>query len=163
MVIDPVKITVKVPEKDIPYVSKGETALVSFGLLGEKSYEGTVSYISVVGDQSTRTYDVEITVGNRDREILPSMIGTVKMLRREIPDSITVPLFSVIPHGDFKVVYVEKDGKAEERQVELGILDGSRIQIVSGIKPDERLIVEGHRELADGESVEVRGSIEASP
>lgn len=159
VVIDPVKVVVKVPEKDIPYIRKGGRILVSLEFLGGKNYEGTVSYISVVGDKATRTYEVEITVPNPRRQILPSMIATVKTLQAEIPDAITVPLFAVIPRGDFSVVFVEEDGKARERLVEFGVLDGSRVQIVKGIEPNERLIVEGQRELADGEAVRVRRSI----
>jgi Fe2+ transport system protein FeoA len=88
------------------------------------------------------------------------MIATVKTLQAEIPDAITVPLFAVIPRGDFSVVFVEEDGKARERLVEFGVLDGNRVQIVKGIEANERLIVEGQRELADGEAVNVRRSIE---
>ncbi|MBI4832185.1 MAG: efflux RND transporter periplasmic adaptor subunit [Candidatus Lindowbacteria bacterium] len=160
VVIDPVKILVKAPEKDAPYVHKGETVQISFDFI-DKRFEGSVTYISVVGDPETRTYDVEITVPNPKREILPSMIATASMLRREIPNAITVPLFAVIPRGDIKVVFVEKDGKAEERVVELGILEGDRVQIVSGIEPNDRLIVEGHRELEDGAPVRVQGMVEA--
>ncbi len=162
VVINPAKIVIRVPEKDIPYVRRGEKVQVSFEFLQGKSYAGNVTYASVVGDQATRTYRVEITVPNPELEILPSMIATVKVLKTEIPDAITVPLFSVIPRGDYAVVFVEKEGKAEERQVELGILDGDRVQIVKGVNPTEHIIVDGHRELADGESVKVRGSIEAS-
>ena len=160
VVIDPVKILVKIPEKDISYVRLGEKAHVAFGFLGQRSFEGTISYISVVGDPATRTYEVEITVANPKREILPSMIAEVKILKREIPDAITVPLISVIPRGDFAVVFVEEKGRARERPVELGILDGSRIQIVNGIEPRDRLIVEGQRALADDDSVRVRGLTE---
>lgn len=163
VVIDPVKILVKVPEKDIPFVHKGEEVFVSFEFLEAKSYKGTVSYLSIVGDQFTRTYNVEITVPNPNTEILPSMITVVKILRQDIPDAITIPLFSVIPRGDYAVVFVENNGTAEERRVELGILDGDRVQIVKGINPDDRLIVAGHRELADGESVRVRDSEKVSP
>ena len=160
VVIDPVKVLVKVPEKDIHFIRRGQKILVSLEFIRGKSYEGTVSYISVVGDPATRTYDVEVTVPNPDLEILPSMIATVKSLRAELADAITVPLFSVIPKGDFSVLYVEENGKARERLVQLGILDGNRVQIVSGLEPNERLIVEGQRELADGEPVRVRGSID---
>lgn len=162
VVINPAKIVINVPEKDIPYVRRGENVQVSFEFLQGKSYEGKVSYTSVVGDQATRSYRVEITVSNPELEILPSMIATVRLLKNEISDAITVPLFSVIPRGDYAVVFVEKNGKAEERPVELGILDGDRVQIVKGVNPAEHLIVDGHRELADGESVRVRDSIEAS-
>lgn len=162
VVLDPVKITFMVPEKDIPYIRRGDKVNVSFDFLEGESYEGTVSYISVVGDRSTRTYEVEVTVPNPDFKILPSMIATVKTLRREIPEAIAVPLFAVIPRGDYSVVFVEEDGRARERLVELGILEGTRVQIVKGLQPGDRLIVEGNRELADGEAVLVRGSIEAS-
>jgi membrane fusion protein (multidrug efflux system) len=135
-----------------------EKVEVSFGFLGEKTRVGEISYISIVGDRATRTYDVEITMVNPAREILPSMIGTVKILKRELKGAITVPLYSVVPRGDLKVVFVEKDGRAEERLVELGILYGSRVQIIKGLEPGDRLIVEGHRELADDEAVRVRGA-----
>ena len=161
VVIDPVKVLVKVPEKDIPYIRNGQKIPVSFDFLQGRTFEGVVSYISVVGDRATRTYAVEITVDNPNLEILPSMIATVRSLRREIADALIVPLFAVIPRGDYAVAFVEKDGKAEERLVELGILEGNCVQIVKGIEPHERLIVEGHRELADGDSVDVRGHIEA--
>ena len=156
VVIDPAKILVKIPEKDISYVRLGEKAHVFFDFLGQGGFEGTISYISVVGDPATRTYEVEITVANPKHEILPSMIATVRILKREIPDAITVPLVSVIPRGDFAVVFVEEGGRARQRPVELGILDGGRIQIIDGIEPRDRLIVEGQRALADGDSVRVR-------
>jgi len=162
VVLDPVKILVKVPEKEIPYLHLGDKAQILSKILEDKSYEGTVSYVSMVGDSATRTYNVEITVPNPQREILPSMIATMKILKREIPDAIIIPLFSVIPRGDFSAVFVEKNGKAEERLVKLGILEGSSVQIVSGLEPHDRLIVEGHRELTSGEAVRVQGSPEAS-
>ncbi len=156
VVIDPIKVVAKIPERDISFVRLGKTADISFGMLGGKRYEGAVSYISVVGDPGTRTYEVEITVSNPAHKILPAMIGRVEIVRQKIENAVTVPLFSVIPKGDFKSIFVEKDGHAEERQVRLGVLQGNRVQILDGLKPQERLIVEGHRELSDGEAVRVQ-------
>jgi len=73
-----------------------------------------------------------------------------------------VPLVAVLPRSEFSVVFVEKDGKAHERLVKFGILDGSRIQIVEGLEPGENLIVDGHRALAGGDLVRASGSVEAS-
>jgi membrane fusion protein (multidrug efflux system) len=155
VVIDPVKVLVKVPEKDIPRFRPGQEQDVSFNFMQGKIYKGAVSYISVVGDPGTRTYNVEITVANPNREILPSMIATVRNLRREIPEAIAVPLLAIIPRGDYLVAFVEKDGKAVERLIEIGIFTGGRAQVVKGIEPHEHLIIEGQRELADGELVRV--------
>ncbi len=155
VVIDPVKVLVSVPEKDISYLRFGDTVLVTLPLLGDVGIGGTVSYISVVGDQATRTYEVEITVPNPERRILPGMIGSVLIRKRMIPDAITVPLVTVIPRGDFAAVFIEKQGRARERLVVLGILEGSRIQVLSGIEPGDRLIVEGQRQLSDGDAVRI--------
>jgi membrane fusion protein (multidrug efflux system) len=161
VVIDPVKILVRVPEKDISYFSLGDRVGVLFSLLDDKKVEGRISYISVVGNRATRTYDVEITVPNPDREILPSMIASIVFMKRQIPDAITVPLVAVLPRGDFAAVFVESDGKARERPVELGILEGSRIQILKGLKAGDRLVIEGQRQLSDGDPVKVHESVKA--
>jgi len=160
VVIDPVKVLVKVPEKDIPYMKQGKKVDLLFDVLGGVERTGIVSYISVVGDAATRTYPVEITVANPSHEILPSMITRVRIVRQEIPDAVSIPLFSVVPRGDFKSIFVEKDGRAEERQVTFGVLHGNRVQILDGLRPHERLIVEGHRELADGEAVRVQNIVD---
>lgn len=163
VVIDPVKVLVSVPEKEISYLKLGDKVRVFLSFLGDGGLEGTVSYISVVGDPATLTYDVEITVPNPTRRILPSMIASVLIRKRMISDAITVPLVTVLPRGDFAAVFVECDGRARERLVELGILEGSRIQILKGIEPGDRLIVEGQRRLSDGDPVKVIESLEPLP
>jgi multidrug efflux pump subunit AcrA (membrane-fusion protein) len=46
-------------------------------------------------------------------------------------------------------------GQAERREVELGIIKGDRIQVRRGLKPQDRLIVAGHRFVAPGQKVEI--------
>lgn len=160
VVIDPIKVIVSVPEKDIPYAHLGDKVSVSFDFLGKRNFEGTIIYTSVVGEADTRTFYVAIRVANPKHEILPAMIATIKILKREIANAVTVPLVAIIPRGDFAVVFVEEGGRASERPVEMGILEGSRIQIVKGLEPGDRLIVEGQRALGDGELVRVHSSKE---
>jgi membrane fusion protein (multidrug efflux system) len=155
VVIDPLKALVKVPEKDISFITLGDEVTVKFSFFGNDGLTGVVSYVSVVGDPMTRTYEVEVTLPNPDRRILPSMIASVKIQKRRIVDAITVPLVSVLPRGDFAVVFVEEDGKAVERMVEPGIFHGNSIQIIRGIEVGDRLVIEGQRRLSDGDSVRV--------
>ena len=155
VVIDPAKVLVKAPEKDIPFIKLGDEVSVKFSFLGIGGFEGTVSYVSVVGDPATRTYEVEITLPNPERRILPGMIASVMIQKRMIPDAITVPLISILPRGDFVAVFVEEDGRAVERMIEPGILHGNSIQIINGIEAGDRLIIEGQRRLSDGDPVRV--------
>jgi hypothetical protein len=52
-------------------------------------------------------------------------------------------------------VFVEEGGAARRRDVQVGILEGAFIQVTAGLKPGDRLIVGGQRDLADGDRVRV--------
>ena len=67
----------------------------------------------------------------------------------------SVPLYTVITRNQEQFVYVEKDGFAERRPVELGILEDWKVQIKKGLAPGDRVIVEGHRNVEEGQRVNV--------
>jgi membrane fusion protein (multidrug efflux system) len=52
-------------------------------------------------------------------------------------------------------VFVAKDGMAEERAVVLGSVQGDKVLIVSGLEPGDELIVVGHRDLLDGQPINI--------
>jgi hypothetical protein len=68
-----------------------------------------------------------------------------------------VPQVAVVrrPAGD--VVYVIKDGKAEERLIQRGQRNGGRIEIVEGLAEGERVAVDGAGFLTQGAAVDVTG------
>ncbi|NOY06418.1 MAG: efflux RND transporter periplasmic adaptor subunit, partial [Chlorobi bacterium] len=56
---------------------------------------------------------------------------------------------------DRLVVYVEEDGVARERRVTTGSRNGNTVEILSGLRPGDRVIVQGYQDLVDGQPVEV--------
>ncbi len=94
-------------------------------------------------------------VPNPDGRILPGMFARVELIKQVFNKALTIPLYAVITKDNERFVFVEKDGKAERRAVELGVLVGWQVQVRSGLNPGERAIVVGHRLLDDGRSVEV--------
>jgi membrane fusion protein (multidrug efflux system) len=68
---------------------------------------------------------------------------------------LVIPLYAVITQGDEHFVYIEKNGLAKKRAVEIGILVDWQVQVVSGLKPGDSVIVVGHRFLDEDEPVEV--------
>lgn len=181
---DNVKVVVDVPEKEIAYISVGSPlvilldastgenplpenlpeayAKVSGGLVpaGKKLIFGIVTYRSVVAETGTLTYRVEVTVPNPNLALLPGRIVRVALLRRIISDAIAVPLEAVIPREGRYVVFVEREGRAWEVEVTLGIIAGRRIQVASGIAPGDNLVIEGQRQLKNDQAVAIRESVE---
>lgn len=181
--IDRVKVVIDVPEKEITYVEVGElfailsdveidgdagapelpepfASLVAKSLPeGRKLSIGAVTYRSVVAAPATRTYRVEVTLANPDLALLPGRIVRAVLLRRIIADAISVPLRAVVPREGRAIVFVENGGRAREVEVELGITDGRNIQVLSGLEAGDMLVIEGQRQLRDGQAVAVREPI----
>ena len=77
------------------------------------------------------------------------------MLKRRFEDTLAVPLYAVISQDDENFVYIENNNKAEKRAVELGILEGWMIQVKSGLKAGDKVIIVGHRQVDEGQAVQV--------
>lgn len=160
---------------------------------GEYKVTGKIGYISELADAGSRTSRVEVIVDNRPvagsgglppgegasgasttapasisaapgkRPLRSGQIVRVRLTRRVLQGAIMVPLAAVIPLEDGYLVYVAEDGKAEKREVQLGLIKGSQIQVVSGLKEGDRLIVSGHRYVGPGQPVAVEEQAAAQP
>ena len=150
-----VKVTVGVPERDVAAMFDLDEADVIIEALGKRRVKGKKVFLSRQPRTLARLYDLELVVQNPDGLILPGMFARVELVKKVFKDALVIPLYAVITQRDESFVYVEKNGKAQKRSVELGILAGWQIQVKSGLEPGELVIVVGHRLLDDGQGVEV--------
>jgi len=153
--IDRVKVTVGVPESDVSAIFDLEQADVIIEALGNLRMKGKRVFLSSQPRSLARLYDLELEIPNPDGRILPGMFAQVELVKNVYHRALTVPLYAVITKGEERFVYVEKNGTAEKRLVELGVLVNWQVQIKSGLKPGDRVIVVGHRFLEDGQTVRV--------
>ena len=154
--IDKVKVQVQVPEMDVRFLEVGQPVRVMVDAFQGQEFSGIIDFISYSGDPATKTFRTQVILDNPENRIRPGMIARVAFLRRIIPDAVAIPLSALIDRGGERLVYVEEDGLARARQVEIGVIEQDRIQITSGLHPGDRLIVAGHREVEEGTAVVVR-------
>jgi membrane fusion protein (multidrug efflux system) len=83
------------------------------------------------------------------------MFVRADIVKQKIADTITIPFYSVITRNDEQFVYVEKDGVAYKRDIKLGIMEDWMVQITSGLSVGERLVIEGHRDIENGQQIKV--------
>jgi membrane fusion protein (multidrug efflux system) len=98
---------------------------------------------------------MELVVDNPDGRILPGMFARVEIVKKRFEDAFAVPLYAVISQNDENFVYLEKNDKAEKRPVELGILEGWMIQVKAGLNVGDNVIIVGHRQVDEGQTVKV--------
>ncbi len=153
--IEQVKVTVGVPESDVAAVLDLNAADVVIEALDNRRVRGEKIFLSRKPRTLARLYDLELSVPNGDGRILPGMFARVQLVKKVFPDALSVPLYAVITQNDEQFVYVDNQGSAEKRKVQLGILSGWEVQVTSGLNPGDRVIVVGHRFLDQGQSLEI--------
>ena len=153
-----VKAEIQIPEKDIRFIRLGQSVTIEVDSLDSRTFTGKVTYISELADASTRTTPIEITLDNSAGTLHAGMIIRSRIFRRTLHDVVMIPLASVIPLEDGKVVYVVEDGRARRRDIELGMIRGTEVQVVEGLGRGDRLIVKGHRQVGPGQLVSIRNA-----
>jgi RND family efflux transporter MFP subunit len=149
----PGKAVFHLPEHDVVYLSGGMSAEVTVEALSPRPRVGEVSLIGVTSDPSTSTYRLEVDLPNEDGALRPGMLARLRLLRQEIEGNMTAPVFAVISEGRRSFVFLYAGGVARRREVSTGIVDGERVEVVTGLEEGEFLIVKGQRDLEDGQKV----------
>jgi membrane fusion protein (multidrug efflux system) len=153
---DTVKVVVDVPERDISFFTTGREAEVHATYKGkDEVFTGTITFISQVADELTRSTPMEITLDNKERCLHAGQIVQVVLTRQILKDVILIPLASVIPMENGNAVYVANSSVATRRQVDIGIIKGEDVEIKSGLKQGDKLIISGHRFVVDDQTVKV--------
>ncbi len=124
-----------------------------------RKFVGRRTNLDVEPEERSHVYELELIVDNKDRAILPGMFITARVVL-EVRQNPVIPLFSVIPREEDKVVFVVEDGKASRRTIETGLILGSslpeaEIEITGGLAAGDKLIVRGQKNVDDGDSVTI--------
>ena len=154
--VDKIKIHVNVPELDVRYLKKGQDVMVTIDAFPGLQMKGNVDFVSYKADPATKTFRIRVLIDNPKHDIRPGMIARVAFLRRMIPDALSAPLFAILDKGGERLLFVEEGGVAHARTVSIGVIEGDRVQITDGLKPGDRLIVTGQRDVEEGMKVKVQ-------
>jgi len=157
--INRVKVKVGIPESDVDAVRHLNVFEVKIDALGGKTFRAKKHFLSNTADSMARLYNLNLVIENVTKEILPDMFARVEIVKKEILNGISVPIYAVINRSKEKIVYIVNDKHVRTRKVELGLLDGWRVQIKSGLKKGDRVIVVGQRNVNPGQEVRIVRSI----
>ena len=150
--IETVLVKIAVPENEIGKIKKGLKAGFIISALGNKKYQGMITHVGVVADRFSRTYEVKIAVNNTDMEMKPGMVCDVNLELEEGSHLLIVPYqaVSVDIAGKPFVWMVNSDKKTVKRtEVKLGSVEENGIEVLSGLVPNDLVVVEGKEKLSD--------------
>lgn len=134
-------------EADLRHLKRGETLALEVKQFPGVAFAATIRHVADFVDPQTRTIKVRCDVANADRRLKAEMFAqaTVKLPATE---ALSVPATAVMLFGDQRFVLVE-EGKGQFRRqaVEVGGEREGKVEILGGLKPGERVVVEGNLHL----------------
>jgi len=140
-------LTAQVFEKDVEAMHMGEPVTVMVDGLPDKTFGGKVDYVGAEMDEQSRTLPVRADVDNRSNLLKPKMFARLKV-RTAKERILAIPQRSVQKVGESYVVYVAVGPQTYlERQVQVGKTLGDSIEISSGLRPGETVVVDGSLQL----------------
>jgi RND family efflux transporter MFP subunit len=151
-----VKVVVAVAEKYGGNIVVGMPAKIRVDTFADRVFDAQVYSVYPALDTQTHTIQVEIRLDNSEMLLKPGMFARVILVTQVQKEVIVVPRDVVLGGKiDEPYVYVAENGIAHKRIVKLGITQADRCEITEGLKPGEKLIVNGMHSVKDGSSVEV--------
>jgi membrane fusion protein (multidrug efflux system) len=150
------KIAAEIPERYAAVIGAGAPILVTFDAFPGDTLRARLNFVGSTVNANNRALIVEAILPNFTGRLKPEMIGKVLVLRSSKESALLVPEIAVqLVDRDRYVVFVEENGKAVQRVVRLGAREGSRVEVLSGLRSGNRLIVTDMQKLTDGTSVRV--------
>ena len=154
---DKMRVIVDVPDPDVPYTRKGTRSEVRVDSLPGKVFPGVVARTAGAEDYATRTMRTEVDLPNPDGALADGMFGEVTLFLGKTAHGLSIPseCFAGVGKDDRRPVFVVRDGKAHRVEVRVGLDDGARAEVLSGLTPQDQVVHTHHPGLADGNPVRV--------
>jgi cobalt-zinc-cadmium efflux system membrane fusion protein len=141
--LNTVMVRADVPEKDVARVRVGLSVEVSVSAYPRERFSGVAQSLGGRVDEKTRALPVRCLVENRGGRLRPEMFARVRLAVGARTNAPAVPLSALDEHGEERHVFVEENGGFERRKVHVGRRTETMVEILSGLRPGERVAVEG--------------------
>lgn len=152
--VDQVKIDFSVPGKYLKDVNVGD--VIQFTVDGyEEEFEGKIYAVEPQIDPQSRSIKLRAVSANTSNKLLPGQFAKINLILDRIENSIMVPNIALIPELNATKVFVFVDNKVETRVVTTGIRTDERVQIISGLKPNDVIITTGLLQIRQGMEVNI--------
>jgi membrane fusion protein, multidrug efflux system len=117
---------------------------------------GTLESVDNLIDTTTGTVKLRATFANTDEKLFPNQFVNARLLVRTLDHTTTAPV-AAIQHGSpgTFVFLIKPDNSIAVQKIQTGVTDGDRVQIVSGLKPGDEVVVDGADRLREGSKVRI--------
>jgi membrane fusion protein, multidrug efflux system len=167
--IDPIYIDFNLPQQQISAVSLGQTVTVSSDAYRGQGFSGKVTAIDAKVDTATRNVQIEATLPNPKKQLLPGMFARAAVDAGEKKAYLTLPQTAITynPYGATVFVTADKKDAKGHPQVQAqqvfitpGPTRGDQVAILKGVSEGATVITSGQLKLKNGTPVRIDNSVQ---
>jgi RND family efflux transporter MFP subunit len=154
------EVEADVSESNLQKAKVGQPVEIQLDALPDMRFRGEVARIVPTVDRAKATVLVKVRFIERDERVLPDMSAKVTFLERNLQDSerearTAVPLTSIVTRDGERSVLVVEGDRVRLARVETGATLGELIEVKSGVKPGEKIVLKPAETISDGTQVKV--------
>ncbi len=148
------KVKASVSELLLPEIQSSEKIELRIDALGAKTYPAILSRIYPTIDKATRQGIIEITLSAPPQQAIPGQLVRV-ILQRQITARLHIPLVAVKHNHDGSYVYKIVNNKAIQTKITTGIQLGKNIEVLTGLKENNKVVIQGFLSLSNNKPVKI--------
>ncbi|WP_447469771.1 efflux RND transporter periplasmic adaptor subunit [Vibrio harveyi] len=150
--LDNVWVDAEVFERQAHWMKAGSQATMTLDAIPGTEWQGVVDYVYPILDPKTRTLRVRLKFPNPNGDLKPNMFANIALQPVTDDAVLTIPKSSVIRSGGMtRVVLAEGNGRYRSARIEVGREAGEQIEVLQGLKQDDKIVTSSHFML-DSES-----------
>jgi RND family efflux transporter MFP subunit len=144
------RLIIQVPESAVARIHVGEPVEVRVQAL-KRTYEGKVARFDDKLNPETRTMETEVDVPNRTLELVPGMYAYASIAAEQAHDVLVAPVQAIDRKDDKATAWVvDAGGRLEPRAITLGLEAPDRVEVRSGLRENDLIVVGSHAQLKPG-------------
>jgi membrane fusion protein, multidrug efflux system len=154
--VDPLRVFTNVPQAYAPFIRVGARTAVTLQEFPGQKFVATVARTAEAIDPSTRTLLTEVDVPNKDARLLPGSFGEVHFAVGTNVNKVTVPVNAMLFRAEGpQVAVIGPDSRVQLRHINIGRDYGTTLEILGGVAPTDRVVINPADSLENGQQVNV--------
>jgi RND family efflux transporter MFP subunit len=146
---------VNLPEKNYKSIKSGQEIRIMNYTFPDDTLEGRIAQISPAINPETRSFKAVININNKDLLLLPGMFAKGEIIVDRADSTFVIKKEVILTKQNGNTVFVINKGLAEERIITFGLENPDEVQVLSGLKENDRMVVKGFETLRDRSKVKV--------
>ena len=140
-------VDLKIPENFATVIKKDLSVIAKFSGIKDKIYKGKIDGVASRINAETRSILTRVKIDNPNYELIPGSLLEITLSTNK-RDSLSIPDTSIILEGNKAYVYkVSKDNIANRSEIQIGLRNGGKVEVTSGLNEGDIIVAEGLKKV----------------